>query len=168
MSVIHYGTPPFTYASGEGGSPLGGDSTGAFSGAEPSSEVFFPRFEAIPSGSSEVVLFFPWLGEFSIPPFLTASFAEAVAPWFPSSPSTGSLISSILVNTGSGTDSGRGAGHLISFAFAIHSCSKDSSVKGPLYDENADGVSKYGATYLSIRVIAAQTCVLGQIRTPCL
>ena len=132
MNVIHYGTPPFTYASGESGSPLGGDSAGAFSGAEPSDEDFFPLFEVITSGSSEAVLFFPWLGEFSIPPFLTASVAELVAPWFPSSPSAESTIYSILVNTGSGTVSGRGAGHLISFAFAIHSCSKDSSVKGPL------------------------------------
>ena len=130
MSVIHYGTPPFTYASGESGSPLGGDSAGAFSGAEPSDEDFFPRFKVIPSGSSETVLFFPRLGEFSIPPFLTASFAEAVAPWFPSSPSAESIISSILVNTGTGAVSGRGAGHLISFAFAIHSCSKDNSAKG--------------------------------------
>ena len=132
MSVTYYGTPPFTYTSGESRSPLGGDSAGAFSGAEPSDEDFFPRFEVITSGSSEAVLFFPRLGEFSIPLFLTASFAEAVAPWFPSSPSAESIISSILVNTGSDTVSGRGAGHLISFAFAIHSCSKDSSVKGPL------------------------------------
>ena len=134
MSVIHYGTPPFTYVSGESGSPLGGDSAGAFSGAEPSDEDFFPRFEVITSGSLEAVLFFPWSGEFSILPFLTASFTEAVAPWFPPSPSAKSMTSSILVNTGSGAVSGRGAGHLISFAFAIHSCSKDSSVKGPLYD----------------------------------
>ena len=113
------------------------------------------------SGSSEAVLFFPCMEGFSIPPFLTASFTEAVAPWFPPSPSAESTISSILVNTGSGTVSGSGAGHLISFAFAIHSCSKDSSVKGPLYDENTDGVSKYGATYLSVLTIAAQTCVIG-------
>ena len=79
MSVIHYGTPPFTYASGESGSPLWGDSAGAFSGAEPSNEDFFPRFEVITSGYSEAVLFFPWSGEFSILPFLTASFVEAVA-----------------------------------------------------------------------------------------
>ena len=130
MNVIHYGTPPLTYASGESGSPLGGDSAGAFSGAEPFDEDFFPRFEVITSGSSEAVLFFPWSGEFLILPFLTASFMEAVAPWFPSSPSAKGAISSILVNTGSGAVSGRGAGHLISFAFAIHSCSKDSYVKG--------------------------------------
>ena len=83
MNVIHYGTSPFTYASGESGSPLGGDSAGVFSGAEPSGEDFFPRFEIITSGSSEAVLFFPWSGEFLILPFLTASFVEAVAPWFP-------------------------------------------------------------------------------------
>ena len=130
MNVIHYGTPPFTYASGESGSPLGGDSAGAFSGAEPSDEDFFPRFEVITSGSSEAVLFFPWSGEFSIPPFLIASFAEAVAPWFPPSPSAESTTSSILVSMGFGTVSGRGAGHLIRFAFAIHSCSKDNSAKG--------------------------------------
>ena len=85
MSVIHYGTPPFTYVSGESGSPLGGDSALAFSGAEPSDEDFFPRFEVITSGSSEAVLFFPWSGEFLILPFLTASFVEAVAPWVPPS-----------------------------------------------------------------------------------
>ena len=83
MSMIHYGTPPFTYTSGESGSPLGGDSAGAFSGAEPSDEDFFPCFKVITSGSSEAVLFFPWSGEFSILPFLTASFMEAVAPWSP-------------------------------------------------------------------------------------
>ena len=103
---------------------------GAVSGAGSSDKDFFPHFEVIPSGSSEALLFFPRLGEFSIPPFLTVSSMEAVAPCFPSSPSAESIISSILVNTGSGTVSGRGAGHLISFAFAIHSCSKDSSVKG--------------------------------------
>ena len=130
MNVIHYGTPPFTYASGESGSPLGGDSAGAFSGAEPSDEDFFPRFEVITSGSSEAVLFFPWSGELSILPFLTASFAEAVAPWFPPSPSAESATSSILVSMGFGTVSGRGVGHLISFAFAIHSCSKGNSAKG--------------------------------------
>ena len=130
MSVIHYGTPPFTYASGESRSPLGGDLAGAFSGAEPSDEDFFPRFEVITSGSSEAVLFFPWSGEFSILPFLTASFVEAVAPWVPPSPSANGATSSILVSMGFGTVSGRGAGHLISFAFAIHSCSKDNSPKG--------------------------------------
>ena len=62
MSVIHYGTRPFTYVSGESGSPLGGDSAGAFSGIEPPDEDFFPRFEVITFGSSEVVLFFPRLG----------------------------------------------------------------------------------------------------------
>ena len=130
MSVIHYGTPPFTYASGESGSPLGGDSAEAFSGAEPSDEDFFPRFEDITSGSSEAVLFFPWSGEFLILPFLMASFVEVVAPWSPPSPSANGAASSILVSMGSGTVSGRGAGHLVSFAFAIHSCSKGNSVKG--------------------------------------
>ena len=130
MNVIHYGTPPFTYASGESGSPLGGDSARAFSGAEPSGKDFFPRFEAITSGSSEAVLFFPWSGEFSILPFLTASSAEAVAPWFPPSPSAKSTTSSILFSMGFGAVSGRGVGHLISFAFAIHSCSKGNSAKG--------------------------------------
>ena len=130
MNMIHYGTPPFTYASGESRSPLGGDSPGAFSGAEPSDEDFFPRFEVITSGSSEAVLFFPWSGEFSILPFLTASFMEAVAPWFPPPPSANGAASNILVSMGFSTVSGRGAGHLISFAFAIHSCSKGNSVKG--------------------------------------
>ena len=83
MSVIHYGTPPFTYVSGESGSPLGGDSAGAFSGAEPSGEDFFPRFEAITSGSSEVVLFFPWGEEVSVPPPRLTSFAEALASLSP-------------------------------------------------------------------------------------
>ena len=59
MSVIHYGTPPFTYFLGESGYPLGGNSAGVFSGAEPSNEDFFPRFEVITAGSSEAVLFFP-------------------------------------------------------------------------------------------------------------
>ena len=130
MNVIHYETPPLTYASGESGSPLGGDSAGAFSGAEPSDEDFFPRFEVITSGSSEAVLFFPWSGEFLILPFLMASFMEAVAPWFPPSPSANGAASSILVSMGFGTVSGRGAGHLISVAFAIHSCSKGNSAKG--------------------------------------
>ena len=130
MCVIHYGTPPFTYASGGSGSPLGGDSAGEFSGVEPFDEDFFPGFEVITSGSSEAVLFFPWSGEFSILPFLMASFMEAVAPWSPPSPSANGAASSILVSMGFGTVSGRGAGHLISFAFAIHSCSKDNSAKG--------------------------------------
>ena len=130
MNVIHDGTPPFTYASGESGSPLGGDSAGAFSGAEPSDEDFFPRFEVITSGSSEAVLFFPWSGEFSILPVLTASFVEAVAPWSPPFPSANGAASNILVSMGFGTVSGKGAGHLISLAFAIHSCSKGNSAKG--------------------------------------
>ena len=97
MNVIHYGTSPFTYASGESGSPLGGDSAEASTGAEPSDEDFFPRFEAITSGSSEAVLFFPWMEGFSIPPFLTASFTEAVASLFPPSPSSEGATSSILL-----------------------------------------------------------------------
>ena len=83
MNVIHYETPPLTYASGESGSPLGGNSAEASTGAESSNEDFFPRFEVITSGSSEAVLFFPWSGEFSILPLLMASFVEAVAPWSP-------------------------------------------------------------------------------------
>ena len=130
MSVIHYGTPPFTYVLGESGSPLGGDSAGVLSGAKPSDEDFFPRFEVITFGSSVAVLFFPWSGEFSILPFPTASFVEAVAPSVPSSPSANGATSSILVSMGFGTVSGRGAGHLISFAFAIRSCLKDNFSKG--------------------------------------
>ena len=130
MNVIHYGTPPLTYASGESGSPLGGDSAEESTGAEPSNKDFFPGFEVITSGSLEAVLFFPWSGEFSILPFLMASFMEAVAPWFPPSPSANGAASSILVSMGFGTVSGRGAGHLISFAFAVHSCSGDNSTKG--------------------------------------
>ena len=82
------------------------------------------------SGSSEAVLFFPWMEGFSIPPFLTASFVEAVASLFLPSPSSEGATSSILVNTGSGVVSGRGAGHLINFAFAINSYSRDSSFEG--------------------------------------
>ena len=122
--------PALTPRGGGGGSPLGGDSAGAFSGAEPFDEDFFPRFEVITSGSPEAVLFFPWSGEFLILPFLTASFVEAVAPWFPPSPSANGAASSILISMGFGTVSGRGAGRMISFAFAIHSFSKDNSVKG--------------------------------------
>ena len=73
------------------------------------------------SGSSEAALFFPLGEELSVPPFGAASFEEAVASL--SSLSKG-IISSILTSTGSGLVSGRGAGHLISFAFAIHSCLK--------------------------------------------
>ena len=72
-------------------------------------------------GSSEAALFFPLGEELSVPPFGEASFEEAIASL--SSPSKG-IISSILTSTGSGLVSGRGAGHLISFAFAIHSCLK--------------------------------------------
>ena len=73
------------------------------------------------SGSSETVLFFPLGEELSVPPFGAASFEEAIASL--SSPSKG-IISSILTSTGSGLVLGRGDGHLISFAFAIHSCLK--------------------------------------------
>ena len=73
------------------------------------------------SGSSEAALFFPLGEELSVPPFGAAYFEEAIASL--SSPSKG-IISSILTSTGSGLVSGRGAGHLISFAFAIHSCLK--------------------------------------------
>ena len=73
------------------------------------------------SGSSEAALFFPLGEELSVPPFGEASFEEAIASL--SSPSKG-IISSILTSTGSGLVSGRGAGHLISFAFATQSCLK--------------------------------------------
>ena len=73
------------------------------------------------SGSSEAALSFPLGEELSVPPFGAASFEEAIASL--SYPSKG-IISSILTSTGSGLVSGRGAGHRISFAFAIHSCLK--------------------------------------------
>ena len=103
--------------------------------AGPSHEDFFPRFETMVSGSSEAVLFFPWMEGFLMPPFLTASFAEAVASLFPPSPSFEGATSSILVNTGSAVVSGRGAGHLINFAYAIHSCSRNNSFKGQVHDK---------------------------------
>ena len=53
-----------------------------------------------------------------------ASLKEVVASLFPPSPSSEGATSSILTSTGSDLVSGRGAGHLISFAFAIHSCLK--------------------------------------------
>ena len=87
------------------------------------------------SGSSEAVLFFPWNEGFPIPPFLAASFAEAVVFLFSPSPSSEGATSSILTNMGSGMVSGRGAGHLINFAFAIHSCSRNDSFKGQVYDK---------------------------------
>src|SRR4051812_18428015 len=97
-----------------------------------------------------------------------ASFEEVMvslsSPLFPSKGTT----SSILTSTGSGLVSGRGAGHLISFAFAIHSCLKGQLFQGQVYDEYTDNESGHKATYLSIRAIAAQTCVRGQIRTHCL
>ena len=73
------------------------------------------------SGSSEAALLFPLGEELSVPPFGAASFEEAIASL--SSPSKG-IISSILTSTRSDPVSGRGAGHLISFAFATHSCLK--------------------------------------------
>ena len=41
----------------ESWSPWGRNAAGTFSGAGSSGEDFFPRFEAIPSGSLEAVLF---------------------------------------------------------------------------------------------------------------
>ena len=61
--------------------------------------------------------------------------------------------------------SGRGAGHLINFAFSIHSCLKDSSFRGKFMTKYTDSESGHKATYLSIRAVAAQTCVLRRIRT---
>src|SRR3954471_2890635 len=85
---------------------------------------FFPRFGAMVSGLSEAALFFPLGEELSIPPFGIASFEEATASLSaPSFPSRGAT-SNILTSTGSSLVSGRGAGHRISFAFAIHSCIK--------------------------------------------
>ena len=76
------------------------------------------------SGSSEAALFFPSGEELSVPPFGEASFEEAIVPFsFPLLPSKG-IIFNILTSTGSGLVSGMGAGHLIGFAFAIHSCLK--------------------------------------------
>ena len=95
---------------------------GALPGAGPSGTDFFPRFEALASGSSEAVLFSPWKEGLSIPPLLKASVAEVVVPLCPSSPSFEGATSNILINTGSCVVSGRGAGHRISFACAIHSC----------------------------------------------
>ena len=95
---------------------------GALSGAGPSGTDFFPRFEALASGSSEAVLFSPWKEGLSIPPLLKASLAEVVVSLCPPSPSSEGATSNILINTGSGMVSGRGAGHCISFACAIHSC----------------------------------------------
>ena len=74
------------------------------------------------SGSSEEALFFPLGEELSVHPFGAASFEEAIVPLsFPLLPSKG-IIFNILTSTGSSLVSGRGAGHLISFAFAIHFC----------------------------------------------
>ena len=127
-----------TYGSLEGRFPWGNSAAGVSPGAGPSGEDFFPRFEALASGSSKAVLFSPWREGFSIPPFLKASLAEAVASLFPPSPSSKGMASSILANTGSGVVSGRGAGHRISFASAIHSCSGDNFLKSKNYDEYTD------------------------------
>ena len=76
------------------------------------------------SGSLEAALFFPLGEELSVPPFGAASFEEAIVSLSsPSLPSKGTIFN-ILTSTGSGLVSGRGAGHLISFAFATHSCLK--------------------------------------------
>ena len=76
------------------------------------------------SGSLEAALFFPLGEEFSVLPFEVASFEEAIVSLSsPSLPSKGTIFN-IMTSTGSGLVSGRGAGHLISFAFAIHSCLK--------------------------------------------
>ena len=93
-------------------------------GVGPSDEEFFPRFEAMVSRSSEAALFFPLGAELSVPPFGAASFEEAIVSLSsPSLPSKGTIFN-ILTSTGSGLVLGRGAGHLISFPFAIHSCLK--------------------------------------------
>ena len=93
-------------------------------GTGPSDKDFLPHFGALVSGSSEAALFFPLGEELSILPFGAASFEEAIVSLSsPLLPSKG-IISSILTSTGSGLVSGRGAGHLISFAFAILSCLK--------------------------------------------
>ena len=65
-----------------------------------------------------------------IPPFRTTSLEEAVASLSPPSLSFEGTTSNILTSTGPGVVSGRGAGHLISFAFAIHSYLKDNSFRG--------------------------------------
>ena len=76
------------------------------------------------SGSLDAALFFPLGEEMSVPPFVAASLEEAIVPLsFPLLPSKG-IIFNILTSTGSDLVWGRGAGHLISFAFAIHSCLK--------------------------------------------
>ena len=76
------------------------------------------------SGSSEVALFFPLGEELSVLPFGAASFEEAIVPLSSHLLPSKGIIFNILTSTGSGLVSGRGAGHLISFAFAIHSCLK--------------------------------------------
>ena len=95
---------------------------GALSGAGPSGTDFFPRFEALASGSSEEFRFSPWKEGLLIPPLLNASLAEVTVSPCPPSPSFEGATSNILINTGSCVVSGRGAGHRISFACAIHSC----------------------------------------------
>ena len=109
---------------------MGDSAAGASPDAGPSSEDRFPRFEALASGFSEAVLFSPWKEGFSIPPFSKASLVEAVVSLFSPSPSSEGATFSILTSTGSGAVSGRGAGHRISFACAIHSYSRDDGLKG--------------------------------------
>ena len=101
---------------------MGDCAAGTSLDAGPSGEDFFPRLGALASGSSEAVLFSPWREGFSIPPSSSAPLGEAVAPLFSPSPSSEGATSNILTSTGSGAVSGRGAGHRISFACAIHSC----------------------------------------------
>ena len=81
---------------------------GALPGTGPSGTDFFPRFEALASGSSEAVLFSPWKELLSIPPLLKASLAEVVVSLCPRSLSSEGANSNILTNTGSGVVSGRG------------------------------------------------------------
>src|SRR4051812_39664500 len=106
------------------------------------------------SGSSEAALFFPLGEELSIPSFGMASFEEATvslsAPSFPSRGTT----SNILTSTGSSLVSGRGAGHRISFAFAIHSCIKGEVLLKKQVNYT-DRRSKHKVTYLNVWAIAA-------------
>ena len=76
------------------------------------------------SGLLEAALFFPLGEELSVLHFGAASFEEAIVSLSsPSLPSKGTIFN-ILTSTGSDPVSGREAGHLISFALAIHSCLK--------------------------------------------
>ena len=71
----------------------------------------------------------PMEGGILDPSFLDKLLRGGSSSLVPPLPSSKGAASSTLVNTGSGMVSGRGARHRISFAFAIHSCSKDSSFK---------------------------------------